>query len=196
MGTCYTINKKKKDRDKMGESLPNPIILFDKNEKIKYDKSEPRISKNIFYENTIRENSNNERKELIELELFFSIYDISDISGKYKIKFSLIENDKINQSDETEEQNGEKIEFKKSLIFNYFFEKKQIIKIEIYEKNKRITKMNIAIANILQRINFIYSEKIEIEEKKFGILELTLEETEKYKFQKLISELKETMNNN
>ena len=201
MGNCSSINKvrysKKKNKD-----LPNVMMPFDKKEKIKYDEIEPRNNINIFpkeKENTIRENSNNEKKELIELELFFSIYDISDISGKYKIKFSLIENNKINQSDETEEQNGGKIEFKKSLIFNYFFEKKQIIKIEIYENNKRITKMNIAIANILQRINFIYSEKIEIEEKKFGILELTLEETEKYKFQKLISEFSfefELYNNN
>ena len=201
MGNCSSKNKvrysKKKNKD-----LPNVMMPFDKKEKIKYDEIEPRNNINIFpkeKENTIRENSNNEKKELIELELFFSIYDISDISGKYKIKFSLIENNKINQSDETEEQNGGKIEFKKSLIFNYFFEKKQIIKIEIYEKNKRITKMNIAIANILQRINFIYSEKIEIEEKKFGILELTLEETEKYKFQKLISEFSfefELYNNN
>ncbi len=199
MGICYS-TKTREDRDEMKKSLPNPIMTFDKNEKMKINKCEPRISENIKKkENTIRENSNNEKKELIELELFFSIYDIIDIAGKYKIKFSLSENDEINQSDETEEQKGGKIEFKKSLIFNYFFEKEQIIKIEIYEKNKKKTETNIAIANILQRINFIYSVKIEIEEEIFGILELTLEETEKYKFQKLISEFSfefELYNNN
>ena len=99
MGNCSSINKvrysKKKNKD-----LPNVMMPFDKKEKIKYDEIEPRNNINIFpkeKENTIRENSNNEKKELIELELFFSIYDISDISGKYKIKFSLIENNKINQ---------------------------------------------------------------------------------------------------
>ncbi len=85
MGICYS-TKTREDRDEMKKSLPNPIMTFDKNEKMKINKCEPRISENIKKkENTIRENSNNEKKELIELELFFSIYDIIDIAGKLKI---------------------------------------------------------------------------------------------------------------
>ena len=47
MGICYSINKTREDRDEMTQSLPNPIMTFDKNEKMKINKCEPRISENI-----------------------------------------------------------------------------------------------------------------------------------------------------
>ena len=124
-----------------------------------------------------------------EVELYISMNEIKNLSN-YKIKVSICNNKKSNQFEfigETEEISGEKIDFGTIFTFNYFFEKVQILKLNIYEENQELTEMDIVVGNIMGSKNFMYSQKIEINGLYYGTIQLELKQKMKTSLNNQIS---------
>ena len=124
-----------------------------------------------------------------EVELYISMNEIQNLSN-YKIKVSICNNKKSNQFEfigETEEISGEKIDFGTIFTFNYFFEKVQILKLNIYENNQVLTEMDIVVGNIMGSKNFMYSQKIEVNDLYYGTIQLELKQKMKTSLNNLIS---------
>ena len=143
----------------------------------KYPKGEKKFHKTITQKIT---NRNNPAIDNLyqEVELYLSMDDIKNL-GNYKIKVSICNNKKLNQFEfigETEEILGEKIDFGTVFTFNYYFEKVQILKLNIYEENQELIEMEIIVGNIMGSKNFIYSKKIEINDLYYGIIKLGLKQ--------------------
>ena len=113
-----------------------------------------------------------------EVELYISMNDVKNLNN-YKIKVSICNNKKLNQFEflgETEEISGEKIDFGTVFTFNYFFEKVQILKLNIYEEDKQLIEMDFVVGNIMGSKNFIYSKQIEINDLNYGTIQLELKQ--------------------
>ena len=124
-----------------------------------------------------------------EVELYISMNEIKNLSN-YKIKVSICNNKKSNQFEfigETEEISGEKIDFGTIFTFNYFFEKVQILKLNIYEENQELTEMDIVVGNIMGSKNFMYSQKIEVNDLYYGKIQLELKQKMKTSLNNQIS---------
>ncbi len=175
MGICQTVNKKQKFKEynDIGTKYPKGEYIFYK----KMD--EGRIERN----NQIIDNLYQ------EVELYISMNEIKNLSN-YKIKVSICNNKKSNQFEfigETEEISGEKIDFGTIFTFNYFFEKVQILKLNIYEENQELTEMDIVVGNIMGSKNFMYSQKIEVNDLYYGKIQLELKQKMKTSLNNQIS---------
>ncbi len=164
MGICQTVNKKQKFKEynDIGTKYPKGEYIFYK----KMD--EGRIERN----NQIIDNLYQ------EVELYLSMNDVKK-SNKYKVKVNICNNKKLNKFQfigQTEEISGEIIDFGTVFTFNYFFEKEQILKINIFEDNTQLFEMDVAVGNIMGSRNFLYSQPIEINNFYYGIIKLELKQ--------------------
>ena len=154
----------------------------------KYPKGE-KIFRKKFDEGISKRNNPEVDNLYQEVELYISMNEIKNLSN-YKIKVSICNNKKSNQFEfigETEEISGEKIDFGTIFTFNYFFEKVQILKLNIYEENQELTEMDIVVGNIMGSKNFMYSQKIEVNDLYYGKIQLELKQKMKTSLNNQIS---------
>ena len=174
MGLCES--SKRKTRNKQITNYNSNIIntnfigiKYPKGEYIFHNKIEEGISKR-----------NNTALEHLyqEVELYISMNEVKNLNN-YKVKVSICNNRTLNQFEyigETEVISGDSIDFGTIFTFNYFFEKQQILKLNILENNIQFYEMEVAVGNIMGSRNFLYSKKIEIGDSEYGIIKLELKQ--------------------
>jgi hypothetical protein len=127
-----------------------------------------------------------------EVELFLSMNDIKKISN-YSIKVWICNNKKIKQYDylgQTEEISEDNIDFGTTFSFNYYFEKEQILRLNILEDNNELIEKDITVGTIMGSVNAILSKKIEVDDIYYGNIQLELKKKEKNLLENQISNFK------
>ena len=102
----------------------------------------------------IHNNNNNDNYDdpKMNIDLFLSLEDVQNSTNLYSIKLSICNNKLINQFTflgETEESNGNEIIFGSNFGINYFFEKEQILKGNLFENKNVISDFNITLGQIM-----------------------------------------------
>ena len=80
-----------------------------------------------------------------KIELFFSLYNVCNPNNEHSFAISIINNKKIGTKTflgNLENDKGDKIEFGKSIIINFFFEREQVIIIEPMTNGKKTGQKN------------------------------------------------------
>jgi hypothetical protein len=124
-----------------------------------------------------------------EVELFLSMNDIQKISN-YSIKVWICNNKKLKQYDylgQTEEISEDNIDFGTTFSFNYYFEKEQILRLNILEDNNKLVEKDITVGTIMGSVNAILSKKIEVDDIFYGNIQLELKKKEKNLLENQIS---------
>ena len=124
-----------------------------------------------------------------EVELFLSMKDIQKISN-YSIKVWICNNKKLKQYDylgQTEEISEANIDFGTTFSFNYYFEKEQILRLNIIEDNNKLIEKDITVGTIMGSVNAILSKKIEVDDVCCGNIQLELKKKEKNLLENQIS---------
>ena len=124
-----------------------------------------------------------------EVELFLSMKDIQKISN-YSIKVWICNNKKLKQYDylgQTEEISEANIDFGTTFSFNYYFEKEQILRLNIIEDNNKLIEKDITVGTIMGSVNAILSKKIEVDDIYYGNIQLELKKKEKNLLENQIS---------
>ena len=139
-------------------SINNNII--NKTSNLKYPRGDFIFNKIDDYE-ILKNNENDDLSE--KVELYISLVDIQDISSNYNVKIYL--NDNIKEKDyhfltQTEENNGSKILFGSTVLFDFFFEKQQSIQCQIYQEKELISTKEFYIHSFMSNKNFHLDDKI------------------------------------
>ena len=117
---------------------------------------------NKIYDYELKNNENDDNLSQ-KVELFISLIDVQDISSNYNVKVYLNNNsnDKNYQFlNKTEENNGSKILFGTTIIFNFFFEKQQSIQCHIYQEKELISIKEFCIHLFMSNRDFHLDDKI------------------------------------
>ena len=142
-------------------------------------------------------NKNDEDEDLLEkVELFISLLDIQYISSNYSVKIYLNNNIKNGQYqflNQTNECYGSEIDFATSFLFDYFFEKEQLIKYEILQEKEIVSTNEIFVSSFMSNRDFRIINKIIGSNKQYlGKIKLDLKViSKKNKLRNLISEFTE-----
>ena len=142
---------------------------------------------------------NNENDDNLsqKVELYISLVDMQDISSNYNVKTYLNNNIKDNNYqylNQTEENNGSKILFGSTVVLDFFFEKQQSIKCQIYQEKELISTKEFFLHSFMSNKNFHLDDKIyNIDSNEYiGKINLDLKEIPKdNKLKNTISEFSE-----
>ena len=133
----------------------------------------------FFTKKTDNKIPNNEIDNLSKkVELYINLLNVINDSLNYSIKIFICNNKKYGQYDfikQTEEISGFTINYGTTLIFDYYFEKEQIIRCQILEEGKKISTIDFSVSYIMGNCNFKTSKKIYSTESKNEICDIELE---------------------
>ena len=113
-----------------------------------------------------------------KVELYISLLNVINDTLNYSIKIFLCNNKKYGQYDfikQTEENLGFKINYGTSLIFDYYFEKEQIIRCQIFEEGNKISTIDFSVTSIMGNGNFNEIKKVYSTISKIEICDIQLE---------------------
>ena len=134
------------------------------------------------------------------VELFISLYNLTNITSTF-IKLWICNNKRINNYENlgtTEEISEQRIDFGQCFEFDYFFERRQILRIDLFQENQKVYETEVDVPIIMGQKNFIYTKDMISNEINIGTLQLELKKKEKNSFDNYKSEfiiLFESMDN-
>ena len=139
--TKSTQSKNELKRKNTNTSIPSlrNNLLNKKSTGINYERGEKIFFKKMDGDNNIQGINNEEYQNLsMKVELFLSLFNLQNIS-KNQIKVWLCNNKRINNYEilgTTEEISEERIDFGQCFEFDYFFERRQILRINLFQDQK------------------------------------------------------------
>ena len=190
----------KTNPSKISELIPQTNNSINKNSlnkttnNLKYPRGDFIFNKINDYQLKNNENDDNLSQKV---ELYISLVDMQDISSNYNVKTYLNNNIKDNNYqylNQTEENNGSKILFGSTVVLDFFFEKQQSIKCQIYQEKELISTKAFFLHSFMSNKNFHLDDKIyNIDSNEYiGKINLDLKEIPKdNKLKNTISEFSE-----
>ena len=113
-----------------------------------------------------------------KVELYITLLNVINDSLNYSIKIFICNNKKYGQYDfikQTEEISGFTINYGTTLIFDYYFEKEQMIRCQIFEEGNKISTIDFSVSHIMGKCDFKTLKKIYTTESNNEICDIQLE---------------------
>ena len=185
--TKSTQSKNELKRKNTNTSIPSlrNNLLNKKSTSINYERGEKIFFKKMDGDNNIQGINNEEYQNLsMKVELFLSLFNLQNIS-KNQIKVWLCNNKRINNYEilgTTEEISEERIDFGQCFEFDYFFERRQILRINLFQDQQKVYETEVDVPIIMGQNNFIYTKDMINNEINIGTIQFEIKKKVKNQF--------------
>ena len=185
--TKSTQSKNELKRKNTNTSIPSlrNNLLNKKSTGINYERGEKIFFKKMDGDNNIQGINNEEYQNLsMKVELFLSLFNLQNIS-KNQIKVWLCNNKRINNYEilgTTEEISEERIDFGQCFEFDYFFERRQILRINLFQDQQKVYETEVDVPIIMGQNNFIYTKDMINNEINIGTIQFEIKKKVKNQF--------------
>ena len=185
--TKSTQSKNELKRKNTNTSIPSlrNNLLNKKSTGINYERGEKIFFKKMDGDNNIQGINNEEYQNLsMKVELFLSLFNLQNIS-KNQIKVWLCNNKRINNYEilgTTEEISEERIDFGQCFEFDYFFERRQILRINLFQDQQKVYETEVDVPIIMGQNNFIYTKDMINNEINIGTIQFEIKKKGKNQF--------------
>ena len=185
--TKSTQSKNELKRKNTNTSIPSlrNNLLNKKSTGINYERGEKIFFKKMDVDNNIQGINNEEYQNLsMKVELFLSLFNLQNIS-KNQIKVWLCNNKRINNYEilgTTEEISEERIDFGQCFEFDYFFERRQILRINLFQDQQKVYETEVDVPIIMGQNNFIYTKDMINNEINIGTIQFEIKKKVKNQF--------------
>ena len=185
--TKSTQSKNELKRKNTNTSIPSlrNNLLNKKSTGINYERGEKIFFKKMDGDNNIQGINNEEYQNLsMKVELFLSLFNLQNLS-KNQIKVWLCNNKRINNYEilgTTEEISEERIDFGQCFEFDYFFERRQILRINLFQDQQKVYETEVDVPIIMGQNNFIYTKDMINNEINIGTIQFEIKKKVKNQF--------------
>ena len=185
--TKSTQSKNELKRKNTNTSIPSlrNNLLNKKSTGINYERGEKIFFKKMDGDNNIQGINNEEYQNLsMKVELFLSLFNLQKIK-KNQIKVWLCNNKRINNYEilgTTEEISEERIDFGQCFEFDYFFERRQILRINLFQDQQKVYETEVDVPIIMGQNNFIYTKDMINNEINIGTIQFEIKKKVKNQF--------------
>ncbi len=145
-----------------------------KNTGIHYGKGEKIFVKKMDGDNEI--NKDGSQNLFFTVELLLSLFNLKNTSNNF-IKIWICNNKRINNFENlgtTEVVSDERIDFGQRFEFDYFFERRQILRINLFQDQEKVYETEVDVPIIMGQKNFIYTKDMIINDINIGTIQFEL----------------------